>query len=276
MKAHTTSTPADTENAKAMPERLFQHDVRVLLSDTDPKGVLRLDALARLLHDAATLDIEDSGLHKETIWVLRSIEISIFEKAHYLDKLSLVTFCSGTGRSWAERSTNIYKNGTKIMEAKSIWVNVGGVRQSAKSLPDSFFMTYGKSVRHMEISARQVLKSPKRNPDFSEQIQLRFSDLDVMDHVNNAVHLALIEDVLSRAKVRTYSYPHALRTEFKEALEIKPRSVVVNLWLLSDDKIQIELVQNAVRSRTLIELTSDILPTLTDEASKVAHATLVG
>ncbi len=250
----TTNTFQGTTNETF---RFFQHNVRVLLSDSDPNGELRLDALARFLHDAATLDIEESGLHLETIWVLRTTEMTIHENANYLDNLKVVTWCSGSGKSWVERRSDIFRNNAKIIETRSIWVNVSGVRQGAKPLPEEFFSTYGESVRQEKISARQTLKTPLHPPISSTTIQLRFCDLDIMDHVNNAIHLSLVEETLHRERQRDYASSYKVKVEFKDAIELAPKTVVANLWSFNKNKVQIELVQDTVRSRTLLEHLTD-------------------
>lgn len=251
------STTDRSEDIIGEPHRIFEHNVRVLLSDTDPKGELRLDALARFLHDAATLDVEASGLHKETIWVLRTMEITVHANPRYLDNLKVATWCSGSGRSWVERRSEIFRDGLKLIETRSIWVNVNGVREGARSLPEEFFSTYGESLRHMKVSARQTLNTPRQSPLYSTTIQLRFCDLDVMDHVNNAIHLSLVEETLHRVLQRNSISVCKVTVEFKEAIELVPMTVDARLWLLNDNKIQVELAQDTVRSRTLIERLTD-------------------
>jgi acyl-ACP thioesterase len=87
--------------------RLFHFEHRVLLADTDPSGRMRLDAVSRVLQDAATLDVENTSLVKKGPWVLRWMELVAHGIPCYLEQLEVKTYCSGLGRAWAERSTVI-------------------------------------------------------------------------------------------------------------------------------------------------------------------------
>lgn len=246
------STNEDLSSEPSWTTRTFEHKVRVLLSDTDPKGDLRADALARYLHDAATLDIEETKLDRISIWVLRSMSIEVKEIAHYLDSLRLVTYCSGTGKAWAQRSTDVYRYSEKIIDTRSIWVNVGGVRQGAKALPSQFFDVYGPDIGNIEVSAQHRLKTPKNSPIREDVFELRHSDLDVMDHVNNAIHLVFVEETLKRAGLHSEATPRSLLVEFRDALEIEPNQVTSTLFGVEEKVFHVELSQGSVKSRARV------------------------
>ncbi len=77
------------------------------LGDADPSGTLRLDAIARFLQDVANDDAVSGGLDDALGWVVRRTMIAVRDPAVLGERLSLTTFCSGTGRSWAERRTSV-------------------------------------------------------------------------------------------------------------------------------------------------------------------------
>lgn len=239
-------------------KRVFHLDQTVLLSDTDGTGRIRLDAIARILHDIATLDIVDSELSEITCWVLRKTRIDITRFPKYLDKLHIATYCSGSGRYWAQRSTTFSIGNEVVVSATAIWVNVTGVDGGPKAIPEQFFSVYGEELRNTVPSARQSLSTPTYAPNVCEQIELRVSDIDIMNHVNNAIHLALVEEVLSRGMcdILTKS-PLKIEIEFSKAMEIPPRCITANLWHpLEDsqpiDEALITLEQQSIRSRTKV------------------------
>ena len=79
----------------------------VRLGDVDARARLRLDATARYLQDVATDDATDADLDDAFGWVVRRTLIDVRRAASLDESLELSTFCSGTGRSWAERRTSI-------------------------------------------------------------------------------------------------------------------------------------------------------------------------
>ena len=104
--------------------RTFSAGRTVRLGDVDPAGELRLDAIARYLQDVASDDAIDAGLSNALGWVVRRTMIRIDRPLTVGEPLSLVTFCTGTGRSWAERRTTIADQHGAAVEAVSVWVHV--------------------------------------------------------------------------------------------------------------------------------------------------------
>ena len=57
--------------------RVFETTVRPGLGDCAPSGRVRLDGIARLMQDVAFADIEDAGLERVAVWVLRRHRIRV-------------------------------------------------------------------------------------------------------------------------------------------------------------------------------------------------------
>ena len=94
--------------------RRFRAERTVRLGDVDPNGELRLDATARYLQDVATDDALDAGLDNALGWVVRRTMIRVDQPAMMSERLVLTTFCTGAGRSWAERRTSIVRNRLRL------------------------------------------------------------------------------------------------------------------------------------------------------------------
>ena len=76
--------------------RTFAGSRRVRLGDCSPGGRLRLDATARYLQDLSDDDTRDVGLGQMT-WVVRRAVIDVQQFPTYLERLDMVTWCSGLG-----------------------------------------------------------------------------------------------------------------------------------------------------------------------------------
>lgn len=210
--------------------RVYATSMTVLLSDTDPSGRMRLDAISRSLHDIATLDVEDTRVRPRMIWILRSVVLSIASYPRYLDILDVETSCSGYGKAWAERRTRLKLGGESIVEAGAIWVNVSSAGGGPKSLGQTFFDVYGTSAAGRHVSARSLLRVPTGEPFITRIYPLRVTDLDIMGHVNNAIHTSFIEQLLADAGIDLSKTPIlTARTEFGDALEYG-QPVTARLW----------------------------------------------
>ncbi len=235
--------------------RIFRAPERVLLADTGPDGSARLDAISRYLHDIATLDVEDAGLTANFLWILRATSLTIAARPTYLQPLSIETACSGYGKAWAERRTRIIQGTTLCVDAAAIWVNIDSVGGRPRSLDPSFTAVYGPSAKGRHVSARTHLRRPDRDPDHQFSYEIRVTDLDIMGHVNNAVHSAFLEQAFFEIDLDSASELRATRIEFGEALEYGS-PVHVSLWR-SESHIAATLSQNdKVRSQFLALLAS--------------------
>jgi acyl-ACP thioesterase len=166
--------------------------------DVTPGRRLRLDALARYLQFAAEDDIADAGLHEPVGWVVRRTAVTVGSFPRMRERLSVRTFCSATGPSWAERTTTLTGADGGLIQARAVWAAVSRADGTLTMLTPEFHRVYGPSTAGRTISARPQLPRPPlgaTGPGWS----LRAADFDIANHVNNTVHWAAIEDLLTPA-----------------------------------------------------------------------------
>ncbi len=166
----------------------------VRLGDVDPAGALRFDAVARYLQDVATDDAADAELSPTTGWLVRRSLVVVDRPAALGEQLELTTFCSGTGRSWAERRTSIRGDRGAAVETSSLWVQVSAATGRPVALDERFHEVYGSAAGDRRVSARLSLPGP-RPTAVPRPWAVRRVDLDPFGHVNNAAHWAVLEEV---------------------------------------------------------------------------------
>lgn len=174
--------------------RRFSARRPVRLGDVDVASELRLDAIARYLQDVATDDATSSGLVNALGWVVRRSLVDVRRPAVLDETVELTTFCSGTGRSWAERRTSITGDAGAHIEASSLWVQIDVDAGRPAPLGDDFFAIYGEASGRRKISSRLSLPEPP--PEAVRRPWLvRAVDLDPFHHVNNAAQWAVLEEI---------------------------------------------------------------------------------
>jgi acyl-ACP thioesterase len=176
--------------------RVYRTRRAVRSGDVTPSGRLRLDALARYLQAAAEDDLADSGLAEPVWWVLRRCELAITWLPSLGDRLSVATYCSGTGPRWAERTTTLSGPDGEAVQARAVWAVVGQADGRPMALSADFLRIYGESAAGRTVSARLSHPRPDSGAD-RRAWPLRASDFDLAGHVNNAVHWAAVEDELA-------------------------------------------------------------------------------
>ena len=177
--------------------RVFTDVARAGLGDVAPSGRLRLDAIARWLQDAAFADLVDSGLPDDGVWVVRRLRIRVERFPRFREAAEVDTWCSGTGSLWAERRSTVRGEDGGLVEAVALWVHLDAGGARPRPMPEGFEAVYGASAGGRRVRARLHQRSDP--PEDAERAPWRFraADLDLADHVNNAVYWQALEERMS-------------------------------------------------------------------------------
>lgn len=213
--------------------RRFTRSRTVRLGDVDPAGELRLDAIGRYLQDVASDDALDAALPNALGWVVRRTMIRVDEPAIAGEQVELTTFCTGSGRSWAERRTMLRSARGASIDAVSLWVQLDVTTGRPARLGDDFFAIYGPAAAGRKVSSK--LSLPSRVPDDTRtggEWSFRRADLDQFGHVNNAAQLALFEERLVGARRGTAEIEYLGPADADTAYEI--RTAGPSTWLVAD------------------------------------------
>jgi acyl-ACP thioesterase len=175
-------------------------------ADCAPSGRMRLDALACWLQDVAYADVEDAGLADAAVWVVRRTRIRVNRFPRFGERYRCTTFCSGLGRMWAERRTDVASEDSEVpdVEAVSLWVHLDTSNWRPVPLTEAEIDTYGPAVVDRRVSARLRHPTPAAGPDgpggsggpgMSRWI-FRRTECDIADHVNNSAYWQPLEEEL--------------------------------------------------------------------------------
>jgi len=202
------STGADELTARLPDQRAFSQGQRPGFADCAPSGRVRLDALARWLQDVAYADVEDAGLERAAVWVVRRSRIRVNRFPRFGEQFELTTFCSGLGRMWAERRTDVVRtepdgergldggpDGGPAVEAVSLWVHLDVAHWRPTPLSPAELETYGTSDGLRRVSARLRHPGPESLEGGIGWV-FRATECDIADHVNNAAYWQPVEEEL--------------------------------------------------------------------------------
>jgi acyl-ACP thioesterase len=211
--------------------RTFTGTARVRLGDVSPKGRVRLDAVARYVQDVANDDAVDAIGDDAGGWVVRRTEMHVERFPVFREELRLTTWASGTGGRWAERRTSVEGGDGGAIEVAALWVHVDTATGRPKRLTPNFFDAYGEAAGGRTVHPRLAHGGPPEGRA-SQSWQLRFSDFDVLGHVNNAVYWAVFEECFD------VTAPTTVTVEYRGGIDRGQRAEVVvdgsEMWLLAD------------------------------------------
>ncbi|MFL6207171.1 MAG: acyl-[acyl-carrier-protein] thioesterase [Acidimicrobiales bacterium] len=210
--------------------RVFEGSRRVRLADVSPAGRLRLDATARFLQDLSADDTADAALPDAEAWVVRKTVIEVSAFPRYLEPLALATWCSGTGSHWAERRISIQGARGGAIEAATTWVHIDLDSGRPSRIPAGFDDLYGEAHGGRKVKARLDHPGPPAGELDGFAWPLRFTDFDVLGHVNNAACWQIVEQALSQR--RELRAPLRAEVQHRTAIE---RDVDVRVTVTGDD-----------------------------------------
>jgi acyl-ACP thioesterase len=209
-------------------------------TDVTVTGRLRLDALARYLQTVAEDDVADAGFGAPVVWLVRRCVVTIGGLPAMGERITLRTFCSGTGPRWAERTTTIAGRDGDLLQATAVWASVS--RETGRPVPPGaeFMAVYGPSAAGRTVSAR--LSNPRPPEGVSRRPwPLRAADFDTAGHVNNSISWAAVEDLLAGRdgwlpRQAEVEYPRAIMPGCEPLLATAADDGSVSMWLLDGDQ----------------------------------------
>jgi acyl-ACP thioesterase len=173
--------------------RVFSAAGRVRLGDVDRQGRMRLDAIARALQDVATDDASDAGLDRRFGWLVRRTMIESTTPVRLGEPFRISTWCTGIGRSWAERRTSIVGDRGGRIDGVSLWVQIDAETGRPTRIASDFVDAYGSTAGGRTVSARLGLPPPAHDAA-DDDWHVRRTDLDPFGHVNNAATWCFLEE----------------------------------------------------------------------------------
>ncbi len=212
----STRRAADTLVPVPAQGRTFGESRHVRLTDMDPQGRLRLDAVARFLQEIAIDDVDETGWGApDHLWFVRRMRMDVL--APFLEdrEVELVTWCSALSTIAAGRRWSLAGDRGGRIEVESVWIHLDAAQRPARI---THFFAYAEAAGGRRASARPELPDPAAGaPRFAWP--LRASDIDLHGHVNNTVYWQAIEHLLL-TNGPDLRRPFRARLDFREPLDL--------------------------------------------------------
>ncbi len=221
----------------------YTKEYNVKSYEADCHGFLRILTLMNILQDIACENADALGFgfaecHKHNLtWVGSNYLIKI-KRLPRIDEHFIIETWPAAGKLWgAVRDFNIKdKEGNVIACASSQWVLIDYERRRPVALSKYFPEYHFLDERVMDEDFHKLPEV--ENPDFIKEFAVRFDDIDVNNHVNNAVYPVWASESID-SKYRMLHLPAEIELNFKKEA-------------LFGEKIRVETKQNESESMHII------------------------
>lgn len=167
------------------------------LSDVRRDRTLRLDAIFNFAQDIGRSDTYDLGVGEGGLWFARHVNISIKKLPILNNEIELLTYCDGVSKISALRIVEINLNGECVIKVKTEWVHLDSDSFKPSIIP-KWIQAYGENLKSI---VRKYIKFNNENFLPLKEWQIRETDFDINDHVNNARLAEVLETNPNASKI---------------------------------------------------------------------------
>jgi len=183
---------------------IYQEDTQIDFYDLDGRGDMKLTALLKHINRAAGVNAADIGVSLEATaamglaFVLQRFAVRVFKWPVFRQTVTIRTWAAEITKGTFRRNGDMRDgDGNKIVEWTSLWVLIDIEERKVrrpKALPVTL-PAYGLMDVGLEIQKPEVPAGAKFISSYPHVV--RFSELDVNNHMNNAVYADLIANVMN-------------------------------------------------------------------------------
>jgi acyl-CoA thioesterase FadM len=156
-------------------------------------GCLTPAAAVRYLQDIAVLHYNSANLTEGGNWIARRTIIDFLQPVPAYANLELRTFVGGASKVTSQRHYELkLEQGEPVLTGRTTWVYLGQNGRPAR-IPASF-LAYFWPQGPLPLAEDPAWPAwPTHDPAVSRQ-KVRFSDLDILAHMNNTAYLDLLDN----------------------------------------------------------------------------------
>ncbi|MCK4559505.1 MAG: hypothetical protein KAV45_06945 [Calditrichia bacterium] len=174
---------------------IHQEKFTVRSYEMDVQGVASVPAICNYLQEVAGNHATELGVavdhlfKKNMTWVLSRLHIQVFRFPFWREEIKIETWPSGRQRKFATRDFLIFDQKHNILvKATSSWMIIDLKTQKPIVMPE-FMDEIRLPDRQRAIDDSFPKMTLPKNPNLEQKFDVRLSDLDINQHVNNVKYI---------------------------------------------------------------------------------------
>ncbi|HXO54135.1 MAG TPA: acyl-[acyl-carrier-protein] thioesterase [Mycobacterium sp.] len=178
---------------------VFEREWPLRVADIDRYGRLRLDAAARHVQDIGQDQLRELGFEDvHPLWIVRRTMMDVIKPIEFRDMLRLRRWCSATSTRWCEKRVRIDGRKGGLIECEAFWININPNTLMPSRISDDFMEGLRRTTDVDRLRWHPYLRPGDRDTATGiHDYPVRFTDIDLFNHMNNAAYWSVVEDYLS-------------------------------------------------------------------------------
>jgi len=220
---------------------------RVRFDEAGADGRIRTGSLLRYAQDIAWRHSEDLGFDRRWYtdqgrwWVVRSVDLEVLAPIPMGSLLRLATAVIGHRRIWARRRGEFRLSDGRLAAVTMVdWVLLDDGGRILR-IPADFGVVFPNPELDGEILRVPLAPTPRDATEID--LRVRPQDLDPMGHVNNAVYLDWIEEVVAAAGAPEATVALPRRVAIEYAASAGPGDELTAAAWMEDDGWNVRLAR---------------------------------
>lgn len=242
-------------------DHIFRKTYTVTDNATDRYDRLRPSMLLFFAQDAATSHCAHLGMDWNTMaakgmfWAVTRTKVEIHRLPNHGEQITVETWPMTNTRVAYPRATEMYdENGELLVRMVSVWVLMD-IEKRSMILPGKSGLDFSGADRGTELKPPAGL--PVFQPEGVADRIVRYSDLDINGHLNNARYLDWVNDLTDSAFQKTHSLRQMVICYISEAWEGQN---ITQEWMWDPEENALNVQLRREQDRVFaVKMTYDIL-----------------
>jgi acyl-ACP thioesterase len=210
---------------------IWENKLRIRAFDVDANGRLKVNTILDYFQDAASNDAErlnfgySNFVPRGLTWVLSWARFEFINYPKFMDEIKLQTWGKKQFKLYSMRDYLLFNSNDEIIcKGTSAWLLIDSKSLRPKILPELFpEIKMHDSKDALSDLPQKIIPAEQTEVIYSTQI--RYSDIDLNQHANNASYIKFMLDCFDQV--------------FHKANTIKSLTVSYNAQSMYDDEIQL-------------------------------------
>ena len=219
---------------------------KLLTSDIDRDLNARLDGVARYIQEVGAEHLADAGAaERHPHWLVQRTVIDVIEPIGLPSDITFRRWCSALSPRWCTMRVRLDGADGGRIETEGFWILMNKDTLTPSRVSDEVFDLFASTTDEHRLKWRPWLPGPVAEGAAETPFPLRYTDIDIFEHVTNTVYWHGVHEVLALAPDLATA-PYRTVVEYRKPIKFDESVVihhvrqgdVLHMWFVVGDEVK--------------------------------------